>query len=388
MITITRKQVRRFLTDYHGIHKTMKGLGDILSFIKKVGCIQFDPVDVAGRNHDLVLQSRVKGYKPEHIHRLLYEDRQLIDGLDKNMSIYPIEDWHYFNRQRESVSRWRRVKKGDYMDAVEKVREIIKEKGPVSSKDLTFDKKVDWSWTKVKVGKAVLEALYFRGELIVARKERNLRFFDYADKYIPSVLYTAEDPNATLEDYHDWHLKRRIDSIGLLWNKRSDAFLGILDFKTPQRNRTFKRLLDKREIVEVQIEGIDTLFYTSAKNIEHLESRKTIRSKASFIAALDNLMWDRNLVNALFDFDYTWEIYKPKEKRQYGYYVLPVMYRDKFIARFEPRREAKKNQLTVKNWWWEPGVKKTDKMRTEIQTSLEAFKQFLGMKTLTVECEI
>src|SRR6056297_1752773 len=128
MITITKKQARRFLTDYHGIHKTMKGLGDILSFIKKVGCIQFDPVDVAGRNHDLVLQSRVKGYKPEHIHRLLYEDRQLIDGLDKNMSIYPIEDWHYFNRQRESVSRWRRVKKGDYMDAVEKVREIIKEK--------------------------------------------------------------------------------------------------------------------------------------------------------------------------------------------------------------------------------------------------------------------
>ena len=200
MIKITRKQARRFLIDYHGFHKTMKGGADILSFIKKVGCVQFDPVDVAGRNHDLVLQSRVRGYRPDHIQELLYEDRQLIDGLDKNMSIYHLEDWQYFKRQRESVSRWRKVKKADYADAVEKVREIIKEKGPVSSKDLKFDKKVDWSWTKVKVGKAVLETLYFKGELIIARKERNLRFFDYASKYIPADIYTTEDPSATIAD--------------------------------------------------------------------------------------------------------------------------------------------------------------------------------------------
>lgn len=388
MIKITKKQARQFLIKYHGIHKTMKSSEDILSFIKQVGCIQFDPVNVAGRNHDLVLQARVKGYRPEHIYKLLYEDRQLVDGLDKNMSIYPIEDWHYLKRLRDSVSNWRKIKRGEYVDAVEQVREIVRQKGPVSSKDLKMDKKIDWFWSKANVGKAVLETLYFHGELIVARKEKNLRYFDYTSKHIPEQIYTADDPNPSIADYHDWHLKRRINSIGLLWNKRSDALLGMIDFKTPERNSAYKRLLEKKEIVKVEIEGISTPFYTASENADQIESSGNIRSQASFIAPLDNLMWDRNLISTLFDFDYTWEIYKPAEKRQYGYYVLPVIYRDQFIARFEPKRQVKENRLTVKNWWWEPGVRKSDKMKREIQQSLEAFTEFLGMKELVIECEI
>ena len=388
MIKITKKQARQFLINYHGIHKTMKNSDDILSFIKQVGCIQFDPVNVAGRNHDLVLQARVKGYRPEDIYKLLYEERKLIDGLDKNMSIYPVEDWHYLKRLRDSVSNWRKIKRGEYVDAVEQVREIVKEKGPVSSKDLKMDKKIDWFWSKANVGKAVLETLYFHGELIVSRKEKNLRYFDYASKYIPEHIYTSDDPNTSMTDYHDWHLKRRINSIGLLWNKRSDAFLGMIDFKTPERESAYKRLLEKKEIVKVEIEGINTPFYTASENADRVESPGNIRSQASFIAPLDNLMWDRNLISTLFDFDYTWEIYKPPEKRQYGYYVLPVIYRDQFVARFEPKRQAKEKCLTVKNWWWEPGVRKSDKMKREIQESLEAFTAFLGMKELVIECEI
>ena len=388
MIKITKKQARQFLINYHGIHKTMTNDDDILAYIKKVGCIQFDPVNVAGRNHDLVLQARVKGYRPAHIYKLLYEDRQLIDGLDKNMSIYPVEDWHYLKRLRESVSNWRKIKKGEYADAVEQVREIVKEKGPVSSKDLKMDKKIDWFWSKANVGKAVLETLYFHGELIVARKEKNLRYFDYAAKHIPADIFMADDPHSSQEAYHEWHVKRRINSIGLLWNKRSDAFLGIIDFKTPQRNKSFQSLLSKKEIVEVQIEDIGVPFYTAYENIGLLESIKNVKSKASFIAPLDNLMWDRNLISTVFDFDYSWEIYKPAEKRQYGYYVLPVIYRDQFVGRFEPKREAKESRLNVKNWWWEPEVRKSDKMKKEIQESLEAFTDFLGMKELSVECKI
>lgn len=388
MIKITKKQARQFLINYHGIHKVMKNSDDILSYIKKVGCIQFDPVDVAGRNHDLVLQARVKGYKPEDCYRLLYEDRHLVDGLDKNMSIYPVEDWQHLKRLRESVSNWRKIKKGEYAEAVERVREIIRQRGPVTSKDLKMDKKIDWFWTKANVGKAVLETLFFHGELIVAKKEKNLRYFDYAAKHIPAEVFEADDPHVSLETYHTWHVKRRINSLGLLWNKRSDAFLGIIDFKTPQRNQAFKRLLERKEIAVVQVEGLNDSFYTSQENIEELESKNNVKSQVSFIAPLDNLLWDRNLIRAVFDFDYSWEIYKPAQQRQYGYYVLPVIYKDQFVGRVEPKRETKKNCLTVKNWWWEPGVRKSDKMKREIQDSLETFTTFLGMKDLSVECDM
>jgi len=366
----------------------MKNSDDMLSYIKKVGCIQFDPVNVAGRNHDLVFQARVKDYRPEQIDKLLYEDRQLIDGLDKNMSIYPVEDWQHLKRLRESVSNWRKIKKGEYEEAVEQVREVIRQKGPVSSKDLKMDKKIDWFWTKAQIGKAVLETLFFHGELIVAKKEKNLRYFDYAEKHIPAEVFEADDPHASQEVYHEWHVKRRINSIGLLWNKRSDAFLGVLDLKAPQRNKAFQSLIERKEIVEVQIEGLNDSFYIARENLDELESVKNGKSKASFIAPLDNLMWDRNLISAVFDFDYSWEIYKPAQQRQYGYYVLPVIYKDQFIGRIEPKREAKENRLTVKNWWWEPGVRKSVKMKREIQESLVSFTAFLGMKDLSVACDI
>ncbi|HOO31525.1 MAG TPA: winged helix DNA-binding domain-containing protein [Thermotogota bacterium] len=388
MIKTTKNQAGRFLIKYHGIHKTGKTKEDIMNYIDKVGCIQFDPVDVIGINQDLVLQSRIKDYNPQMLWDLLYKDRRLVDGLDKQMAIYNIRDWHLFKRKREQVSEWRKIKAGEYSDAVEAVRNTIREKGPLSSKDLKMDKKINWFWSKAHVGKAVLETLFFHGELIVERKERTIRYFDFTENLIPSDLLTAEDPNKTIEEYLDWHLHRRLNGIGLMWNKSSDAFGGILDFKAKNRNETFERLEKKGIIQRVEIEGINELFYITTENAELLESVKTVRSSCSFIAALDNIMWDRNLVEALFDFKYRWEIYTPKDKREYGYYVLPVIYKDKFIARIEAKRDKKSKRLIVENWWWQSGVRKTEAMKREIDKTLEAFAHFQEMEGVVKECDI
>ena len=82
---------------------------------------------------------------------------------------------------------------------------------------------------------------------------------------------------------------------------------------------------------------------------------------ATFIGPLDNLIWDRDLIRWLFDFDYTWEVYKPAAQRKYGHYVLPVLYGDRFIARVEPIFDRKARVLTVVNWWWEVGVAPDDR---------------------------
>ena len=81
---------------------------------------------------------------------------------------------------------------------------------------------------------------------------------------------------------------------------------------------------------------------------------------AAFIGPLDNLIWDRDLIRWLFDFDYTWEVYKPAAQRKYGHYVLPVLYGDRFIARVEPIFDRKARVLTIVNWWWEAGVTPDD----------------------------
>ena len=97
-VKLTREQARRFLLRRHGLlgGYQFEGKRGILEFVKQVGCIQFDPVNVCGRSPELVLLSRVKGFTKQMLHELLYQDRQLIDYFDKNLSIFATEDWPYF----------------------------------------------------------------------------------------------------------------------------------------------------------------------------------------------------------------------------------------------------------------------------------------------------
>jgi uncharacterized protein YcaQ len=103
----------------------------------------------------------------------------------------------------------------------------------------------------------------------------------------------------------------------------------------------------------------------------------------AFLAPLDNLMWDRRLLEELFDFYYRWEVYTPPSKREYGYYVLPVLYGDRFVARFEPVRQKKSGSLTIKNWWWESGANLTGEMCTALEESLERFSIYLNISQIS-----
>jgi uncharacterized protein YcaQ len=103
---------------------------------------------------------------------------------------------------------------------------------------------------------------------------------------------------------------------------------------------------------------------------------------------LDNLMWDRRYLHELFDFEYRWEVYKPVAERRWGYYVLPVLCGDRFVARFEPGRENRDQTLTIANWWWEPGVKSTEALSAALEACFARFLGFLGQERLRVDPEL
>lgn len=107
--------------------------------------------------------------------------------------------------------------------------------------------------------------------------------------------------------------------------------------------------------------------------------------RCELIAPLDNFLWDRKLITALFNFDYTWEIYTPVSKRKFGYYVLPLVYGERFIGRAEIIAERKTNTLVVKNIWYENGVKQTTQLRTALNNCLKKFTHFNGCETMSVE---
>ncbi len=388
-MTITKTQARRFLLAHQGLGppQGLTGKEGILDHIRRVGCIQFDPLNIAGRNADLVLQARIAEFRPAMLSELLYQDRRLLDGWDKNMSIYGLEDWPFFERRREAARRSPRRTADAIQAILPAVREAITERGPLSSLDLDFNQTIDWSWAPTRLARAALESMYTWGELIIHHKVNTRKVYDFAEHHIPRPLLTRADPNPTEEEFHDWYVLRRMGGIGLVWEKAGDAWLGMYDIRSPERKAAISRLLEQGKITEVRISGIPTPLYMRSEDrpgLAGIMETDPPRPRAAILAPLDNLLWDRRLVQELFDFEYKWEVYKPVAERRFGYYVLPILYGDRFVARFEPVRDTKSNSLLIKNWWWEEGVKQSARMHAELQRCIKRFMNFLEVDELRV----
>jgi len=84
----------------------------------------------------------------------------------------------------------------------------------------------------------------------------------------------------------------------------------------------------------------------------------------------------------LFDFSYMWEVYKPVKQREYGYYVLPVLYGDRFVGRLDPAFDKKTGTLTINNWWWEEGIEFTQSLTEALENCLRDFLTYLNAKDL------
>ena len=388
---LTKRQARQFILAYQNLlpPRIIYGKEEIYKYIKKVGCIQYDPLNMVGYNPYLVLQSRVKDFKPQQLQKLLYSERKLLDGWDKNMSIYTVEDWPYFKRYREQA-----YEKYNLNESIKKVlpeiREIIEEKGPISSSDIALDTKIDWSWAPTRVSRAVLESMYFWGELIIHHKVGTRKFYDFTKKYIPQTILSMPDTNRTIEQYFEWYVKRRIQAVGLLWNRSGDAWLGIRWMKSKERNEAIMSLVEKDELIPITVNDIKYPFYVHKEDkllLNEIIQGTKEQHQVSFIAPLDNMMWDRKLIKELFKYEYKWEVYTPVSKRKYGYYVLPVLFGDKFIARFEPKYNQKSRLLEIINWWWEPNIVITEEIKTEIACCLNDFLRYLGARDINVICD-
>ena len=367
--------------------RAFNGKQGVLDYIRKVGCIQFDPLDIVGKNPELVLQSRVSDFRREYLTELLYDERQLIDGWDKMMSIYPVEDWPCFSRARE---RYRSSYSGEARPAsaiVPQLRNELQKRGPLSSIELDFGQKTDWHWGPTRMARAALESMYFWGELVVHHKVHTRRVYDLATRHIPLAVLEAPDPFGGEDEYLEWHVLRRIGSVGMLWERSGGGWLGIHELKAGKRKRILADLVAKDRTVELIVEGIDRPFYIPAEQLpllEQLSARRAAPARAAVIAPLDNLLWDRKMIGAVFGFDYVWEVYKPVDQRTYGYYVLPILYGDRFVGRFEPGKSKPTGHIVVKDWWWEPGIRVTDRMQRTIRSCMIGLTKLLGAPGLTV----
>ncbi len=388
-LPFTKQQARRFLLLKQGLlgaHR-FSGKAGVCDFIRQAGCIQYDPIDVCGKNAELVLQSRVAGFTKKMLYNLLYEDRALIDYFDKNMAILPMENWPYFSRTRAHY-RTGIACRSDIREATDLIIRTIREKGCVCSADIDLPRIVDWSWSPTRLSRAALEALYFSGDLVVHHKKGTVKYYALTGDHIDAALLDAPDPNETDEEFLRWQILRRIGAVGMLGIGPSDAWLGIRGLTGEARKRIFASLLAEGRISACKTEGVpnELFFLTEDEALaETATSSQEYPARLEFIAPLDNMLWDRNLIRTLFDFDYKWEIYTPVSARKYGYYVLPVLYGENFVGRIECVADKKARVLEVRNFWYEGAAWLDSEFSKTLKSRLVAFAEFNGCDDIHID---
>lgn len=382
MRVFTKDEIRKKILRYHNIdgRESFGGLDGVRRVMERLGSIQYDPLNVVGRNADLVLQARVEEYKPQQLHTLLYEEHSLLDGYDKEMCIYNTKDFFRFSRVRQAHTRavlntLRHRGQTEALDLLEDVKTFVEEHGPTGTKDLSMGEVRESRWGHRKLSSAALDYLFNRGDLCVADKRGTQKYFDLTRRILPAGLCEAEELSE--EAFLEWYVARRIKSVGVVWNKNGGAWQGDLLGDSKLRNDVLEKLREKEKIFAFGIEGLSETFY-ACEEFEGCRGEREERDYARFLAPLDNLMWDRTMLEKIFDFSYRWEVYTPAAKRKYGYYVLPVVYNNSFVARFEPEPVGNTGCFCIKNWWWEEDVRPDERMEKVILREMDRFCGYLG----------
>lgn len=378
----SKEEARHMLCRYHNLDgaEALCGQEGTEKIMRRIHSIQYDPLNVVARSADLTLQARVKDYKESILYNLLYKEHTLIDGFDKEMCIYCAEDFARFRFVRNEYPKQvaptleYRNQTG-VLDILDDVRDFVEKNGLTATKDISIGEIRESRWGHKKLSSAALDYLFNIGELSVADKRGTQKYFDLTERVIDSQNLSCK-PDMTMEEFLEWYIERRIQCVGFLWNKTGGAWQGRFLSESRLRSSTLETLAAKNKIEEIRVEGIEEPFYMSKDSVQYMQGQ-TSDSYVRFIAPLDNIMWDRQMLEALFGFTYRWEVYTPVAKRKFGYYVLPVLYNGQFVARFEaePIRQAK--NFVVKNWWWEPDTNPDSNMICAIEGEFARFADFL-----------
>jgi uncharacterized protein len=389
-VRVTAEAARRFLVARHALApaRSLEGGPDaVLEVFRRLGSIQFDPLAVAGRSHDLVLHARVADYDPAWCD-LLYERREIFEAYNKGLSFVPAREFPWF---RGTLSRNAPHILSENVDVAEQVLERIRAEGPLSALDFEGErgKTTDWFGVPTNAVRAVLEAYAVTGVLGLARRDGNRRYYDLIERLLPAELLARSIP---LQEQLRHKLLSRYRAHGLLGvGGGGDIFGGVGPAKPnaerpelPGRTALREELVERGELVPVEVEGVRARRFVLADEVELLEAPPEPPPSVAFLPPFDPLVWDRGLLGSLFEFEYVWELFFPPAKRRWGWYVLPMLFRDRLVGRIEPRIDRAGGQVQVLGLWWEDGFapRRTEGFVDTMRDALRAYLHFGGATRL------
>lgn len=364
--------------------------------IRHLGALQIDSISVVARSHHIVLWSRLGVHPHEWLYELHGVDRALFEYWAHAAAYVPIEYFPYFRRRMLNYAdpngngysaRWKQWAR-ENQHVFEQVLSHIRTHGPVSSS--TFDapegepKATPWAWYGNKPTNRALDFLWTNGTLMIDRRDKFQRWYDLRERVHP----TWDDADLpTVEEERRFLGEKALAAMGVTTVRWfNDYFRG--DWGSRGGSGSISRLVmqqlvDEGTAVPARVEGLDEPAFVHAP----LLSRRIPPSRTTLLSPFDNLVWDRRRTLGLFGFSLMLEVYTPAEKRQFGYFSLPILYRDKLVGRIDPKADRKARVLILKVLHLEEAFEShaDDRFFLSLARTIDSFREFNACDGVVVE---
>lgn len=344
--------------------------------IDRIGVVQLDSVNVLARTHYLPFFSRLGAYDRDRLDSWIWGSGEMFEYWAHMASVVPVETHRLFRWRMEREGIWSAFekvleKRPDYLEAV---LDEVRLRGPVRTSDLEDPgnkRGVDsmWNWSE---GKMALEWWFFKGALSVPARPNFVRLYDVAERVLPREHLEAPTPP---EDEARAELLVRVaGSLGI--GTASD----LADYyRMSHVGPLLDRLVKEGRLVEVQVDGWRQKAYVLP---EATVPRRV--APTALLSPFDNLVFNRDRVERLWDFFYRIEIYVPAPKRVYGYYVLPFMHEGRLVGRVDLKSDRANGSLLVRGAYGEDGIDRVAVGRA-LRGELESMASWLGLSGVVVE---
>lgn len=387
---IENRTARAIFLDRHVLANAPSGPGKGLGLqhlIESLGFVQIDSINTVARAHDMILHARRPSYRPRNLAVLHDRDRGVFEHWTHDASMVPIRffpHWRLkFRRNEERLAeRWRKWRREGFEEKLDDVLRRIADNGPCCSADVGEDEaRSSGGWWDWHPSKTALEYLWRTGHLSITRRTGFRKFYDLTENVIPPE-YLRTIPEA--EETIDWACRSALDRLGFATPGELAAFWDLI---TPGEAKAWcAGALARGEIVEASIAQADGKPRRSFLWPETLGERPgQPTSRLRILSPFDPVLRDRRRAERLFGFSYRIEVFVPEHKREYGYYVFPILEGDRLVGRIDMKADRAADRLHVRALWPEGHARFGGSRMARLEASLYRTARLAGVSAVTFE---
>lgn len=382
-------QARHLFLKQHGLGIRPSGPGkgaDLAQVIDDLGFVQVDSINTLARAHHMILHSRRQSYRAAHLAPVISRDRQAFEHWTHDASILPMRffpHWrHNMARHAEKLQgQWKNWRRDGFEEKFDAVLRQIADHGPCCSADVGTDEaRSSGGWWDWHPSKTALEYLWRSGALSVCHRKGFRKYYDLTENVVPPEHLNAR---TDLEETLDWAHNAALDRLGFATASEIADFWALAT--KGEAKAWALDALSRGEIKEVMVEAADGSTRAALIRPEILEGAPSLPEPPGMVRILspfDPALRDRKRAERLFGFHYRIEIFVPAAKRQYGYYVFPVLDGAHIIGRIDMACDSKTGLLAVRAFWPETGIKMGDGRKARLATAIERSARLASAKDI------